>query len=66
MRIRHLATMIAALKLLCKVFPLAATTVRPRIPASNLAAYDAGVAAVNVFCELLLGIDYIGDGQGSN
>lgn len=63
-RIRYLSSVLNALKIACKFFPLAATTVRPRIPAENRAAYDSGVAATIALCELLLSTDYSDDGIG--
>jgi len=64
--VRYMATLVSTLKILCRIFPLAATTVRPRIPAEHLEVYDEMVAAVNVGCEMLLSVDLIGDGAGEN
>ena len=64
--VRYLASVIAALKVLCKIFPLAAQSVRGKLPEENLAVYDACVAAVNAACEMLQTVDIIGDGAGSN
>lgn len=62
--VRYMATIVAMLKVLCRVFPLAANTLRPRIPAENLATYDTMVTAVNAGCEMLLTVDLVGDGAG--
>ena len=64
--IRYLGTIIGLLKALCRYLPLASQTVRTRIPAENLEDYDAGVAAVQLFCDLLLTVDYVGDNVGTN
>lgn len=64
--VRYLASLIAALKVLCKVFPLAAQTVRGKLPEESLAIYDACVTSVNAACEMLQTVDIIGDGTGSN
>lgn len=59
--LRYLATALYLIKKLCKYLPLMSTTVRPHVPSDKLAAYDAGVAAVQEFCDLLQAINYTGD-----
>ena len=59
--LRYLATAIYLIKKLCKYLPLMSQTVRPHVPPANLAAYDAGVQAVQDFCDLLQTINYTGD-----
>lgn len=63
-RVRYMASLIHALKLACKFIPLAASTVRTRIPSGQLATYDAGAVAVIAFCGFLETVDLEGDGAG--
>lgn len=56
--LRYLASILGALKLCCKLLPLASTTIRPYIPEGQLAAYDNGVTALNAFCQLLETVEY--------
>lgn len=64
--VRYMASLLAAVKLVCRIIPLAATTVRPRIPADQLATYDAGVIAIQAFCDFLHTVDLVGDNAGEN
>ena len=64
--VRYMASLLNAVKLACKFVPLAATTVRPRIPPEDLAAYDTGVAAIQAFCDFLQTVDLVGDDAGEN
>ena len=60
--VRYFASLLNGVKLACKFVPLAALTVRPRIPAEDLATYDAGVAALQSFCTFLQTVNLEGDG----
>lgn len=64
--VRYFASLLNGVKLACKFVPLATVTVRPRIPSDQLATYDAGVAALQSFCDFLQTVDLVGDNAGTN